>query len=414
MRLMKAFLVFTCFQSLSFADTYSVDAIVMERASSQNIVRKEVTLTNLKSSTHFDGEFVKIVRRDTDELIPIDPSGQNTESLRAATAYYQINKARLFFKQLGIEQTDFLTVRIGIRNLWHRRFHFQNERLGTPEEQFNNAHTHTSGEGIDHLGIQAWGKEIWLRDPLPIEITEAQQNEYKTYIRNHLPDEGRDLSFETMFFMVANAFLSNDPMDYIETAGSGLLQNFATNKTLRWLGPEVSLFFISDTYHLDAAMIPEVIIHEYIHFIMSDHIPTVENTAIMEGMSDFFTTEIMNHSEIAHDLGAYGELIRSRDARDMPVYDRSFDTNTPGILGTSSAYMLSILFRIHAFLSEHEGEETSLKIMFDLRKHLGIDSKIHRDFPRAIMNVLNAARAEGKISSNYRLSIMGILFQSGL
>src|SRR5690606_1307067 len=52
-------------------------------------------------------------------------------------------------------------------------------------------------------------------------------------------------------------------------------------------------------FHLDSALVPEIIYHEYSHVALSDHLVLSHSTAVIEGMADIFAGFIGNTSKLA-------------------------------------------------------------------------------------------------------------------
>ncbi|MBT4792118.1 MAG: hypothetical protein HON90_11150 [Halobacteriovoraceae bacterium] len=390
---------------LQKADTYyDVQTTAQVRNKDDKIVSAKIILPDLLAIDELNGKYFRIVSKDTEEIIKIDSTGKNKESLRAATAYFHLTQARLFYKSIGVEQKELLTVRIGIENKFHKKYHFQDVTRG---KMFNDAHTYAEGFGVTkyNIDIAAWGKEIWLRSPKKIAVSDEFKQQHRQLVRSLIPTNTY-FDWDMLVLQTLSALVSHNPADYIESTGTSLMKSYSTNMSIKLIAPEISLMLTADHFHLDTALIPEIVVHEYTHFIMSDYLPTVENTPIMEGLSDYFATKITNNTKIAFKLGVHGELISERDSQQEVLYNRAFDSGRPGNLGSGAAYVLSVLTLIDSHFKRYERDiNYAPKLFFEMRKHLTIDSKINDDLSRALMSA---------VPVKYRLSVLAILNQTGL
>jgi hypothetical protein len=387
---------------MSYANGASIQAVANVRDIENEIISETVLLEDLNSQTHFDGEYFKIVYKDTEEIIAIDPLGIDKTSLRAATAYYHLNLARKYYSELGFEQDEKITIRIGIDKDFSKKNHF----LLTPHEKlYNNAHTINSGAGNAATNTPAWGKEIWYRDPKAIKLSEQQLEGFKRHIENMLPTPSSRIDSEVIIYILINSAISADPEDYIKVSGKGIAQNYLANALIRFIVPELTILISENEFLLDTALIPEVHYHEYSHFMMTDYIPTVENTPLLEGLCDYFATKISRQTTIADSLGEYGQLISKRDSKNKLIYNYQFDLIREETLGPASAYVLSTLSQIENYLLRYESPADVERMIFKLRKVLTINSKIKKDLPTAILKVTHP---------RYKIGILAILNRSGL
>ncbi len=352
--------------------------MVMDRDSNQNLKSKFVPLDGLYMDHLLESKYFKVVRKDSNEIIEIDPNGENAESLRAQTVFYHLNKARKYFKILGINQESQITVRIGIETEYHKKYHYKS---GSKKKIYNNAHTIQPGS--------TWGHEIWFRDPKEEEFSQEYLDFRREHLRGIVP-LSRDISMDYFINLVLYTGLSYDPVSYLSSSAKRLGNDLIISGIAKYITPEVVLFFLAeDTYFLDTAMIPEVSYHEYTHYIMSDYLPSVVNTPIMEGLSDYFATKILNYSKLSHKLGNFGQEVQEKNSEKKVKYDPKFDMgHGEGQLQKGAAFVLRALQVIDTYLTEKENINYAPKVYYEMRKYLSINSQIATDLPQAILSSL--------------------------
>jgi len=292
---------------------------------------------------------------------------------KAATIYYHLDLARKYFEKIGKPQTEQLIVRIDIQNAYHKRFHFQNMNVSPV---FNNATTVAAGSGDTLYGIEPWGNEIWFRPVKKIKITKEFRKKYKKMLRNSLPRRS-NIDTDVLVFTALNAAISTDVVGSLETSGKTLLTNFLIDSFIRVAVPEMATLFLAKEFYFDASFVPEVMYHEYSHYAMSDSVAPEVNSSILEGFADYFATKISGIDKLAHELGDYGSLAKSRNAINEIAFDLQLDTK----LGVGTDFVLSVLHDIERYISKYEDDDFVEKRLFEMRKGLTVDTNIREGLP---------------------------------
>lgn len=388
--------------------TYAVDmnALVNARNEEHELVPTEVVLTDLLDEEKLEGTFFKIVSKSTNEVIKLEPFSDDKVLMRARNVYYHLTKAKRFFENIGFKQNEQIIIRIGIKDKFSKVAHFKkvakDEEEQLPNSSYNNAHTYMGGAAED--GVLAWGKEIWFRDPKVIDFTDEQIERTKKTMREQIPNANK-FNFNTLINNIIYATISGNPKQYFKSSGETLAINYGTNMVIRYIVPEITMALADKSWFIDMAMIPEVVYHEYSHYVMSDFLPPVINKPIMEGFSDFFSTQITNNAKIAADLSEFGNNILERNAKNNINYQANFDNDSDLMLGQGTAFVLSTLTLLNTYIDERMGEGSFVKILYKSRKHLTINSSISKDLSNAIIR---------EVPFQYRFGVMSILHNVGL
>ncbi len=356
---------------LSFStQIFSIEREVVTRNEKDKLVIVKKELKDLLSDTHFEGKHFKIVYKTTDETIAIDDS---LLARRASNVYYHLTIAKKYFERLGFKQDGQMIIRLDIENAYHKRYHFQNAKLNPI---FNNASTVAAGAGVESLGIPAWGHEIWFRPVKKEKISKEDKKRFRKLVRSSIPKTS-EVNADVIAYTAANAAISEDFKGSLEQSAKTLYQNYFLSAALRYGTPELLLLFSSKNFYFDAAFVPEVIYHEYTHYVMAEFVPPIDNTSIMEGFADFFAVLVSGRTKIAHKLGDYGSLVGSRNALAKKPYSRIIDTKA----GLGTEFVMSLLFEVHGMLVKKVGREQANKKILKLTEYITLDTKIRDDFP---------------------------------
>ncbi len=361
----------------SHAFSFEVQREVLERDDSGKLKVVTKALKNLKSKTHFSGEYFKVVLGTSNEPIKMDDS---TISKKAANVYYHLEKGREFFKTIGKEQElKEVVIRLEIQNEFHGTFHFSNPHINPIH---NNATTTDAGEAEPDFGVEAWGNEIWFRPVKKIALSKETKKQFKKTIRASIP-KSTSINEDVLIYTAADVLLASDKEQALATSAEELLTNYARDAAIRWLVPELSALLIRGKYFYDAAFIPEIIYHEYTHLIMSDYLPPVVNNTLLEGIADFFASKIANSPLLAHKLGEYGNMLQKRNALSTQLYEETLD----GEKGLGTDFVLSLLYEIDKEVTRLEGQDPLFfaKTIYEMRKSLTVDSTIAFDLPELML-----------------------------
>lgn len=385
---MKVWLLLILIPTLSLAKEFNV----VVRDKKDRLVVESRELTDLIVNDRFEGLYFKIVGKTDNEAITFDSPLAD----KAANTYYHLTRARKFFASIGRVQEEQITIRIEIENAFHRDYHFQNAQVGPV---FNNATTVVGGEGVDEFGIEPWGYEIWFRPIKRIPISKDLRKQAKKVIRSYLP-RTPSISTDVLLISGIEAASSNNFTGALAVTAEDLFQDFLINTTVRFVIPEIFALFMRGDYFLDTALIPEVIYHEYTHYMMADAVAPVANTALMEGFADYFATKVSNRLSLADELGDYGRLVESRDALSRDVYSLVLDTNQ----GLGSDFVLSVLYEIESYVSLYEPRQEVIKQIFEMRKSITVDSDLAQTLPELVWDYF----------PKYRYALTAILSNRGI
>jgi len=245
--------------------------------------------------------------------------------------------------------------------------------------------------------IEPWGNEIWFRPVKRIKITKEFRKKYKKSLRNSLPRRS-NIDSEVLIFTALNAAVSGNITGSLQTSGETLLTNYLIDSFIRVAVPELASLLLGKEFYFDASFVPEVMYHEYSHYAMSDSVAPEVNSSILEGFADYFATKISGIDELAHELGDYGKLAKSRSAINKIAYDLKLDTK----LGVGTDFVLSVLHDIEKYISKYEDNGFVEKRLFEMRKGLSVDTNIREGLPRLFWDYFPEYAVETSILLNNR------------
>lgn len=372
--------VFTLLVSnLTLAQSLDRRMEVVTRTEDNKPIVDEVVLTDLVSSEKFEGKYFKIVQGKSDEAIEFNDSVELT--LRAATTYYHLTRARQYFvekvKSDYVANLPQMVIRIELTNQFSELGHFAHDNL-TP--QFNNALTIPAGEGLASKGIKPWGMEIWFRPKKRVHLRDIQTNDLvnqefhvlMTRFRNqiHMQSLTRFLAQLAIAATSSSDVLTTDAL--IRTAGSSIIMEAG----YQFYEP-ISKFFSRKWYWLDSALVPEIIYHEYAHVALSDHLELSHSTATIEGMADFFAGQIANSPKLAKKIKKYNTF-NGKDATRKQEYMLQFESTAYA----NTDFVFGMLWELKNILGSEKGEE----FMFELRKKITTNSSVRVDLIEGILS----------------------------
>ena len=312
-------LITTLILFFSLADLQAIEikkrAVVRDDKYDASI--EEVKLSDLISDSSYEGKYFKIVKGKDNEAIRFDDSEEI--QLKAATAYYHLNKARKYFTDVaksnyvaGLPQ---LIIRIDLTNVFNEVGHFANDNLNP---QFNNALSIPAGKGYAPKNIPPWGMEIWFRPSKEIHIKEFQGSVDRGNVKGSLKSF-RDQTHMTNFRQFMTSVLQSDPSNAMRLAGSSLLIEFIYQTS------NISAeFFSRKIYRLDSALVPEIIYHEFAHIALSNNMELTHSTPVNEGMADYFAGKIANSKKLALKIKEYN-LFNGKKVKKKQQYNIAFE-----------------------------------------------------------------------------------------
>lgn len=378
---MKTLLILTLIlPTLAFSQVTERSFEALIRNDNNRPVMDEVVLTDLVSNDSFDGEHFKIVKGKSDEAIRFD--AEEALSLRAATAYYHLTKARRYFvEKIGSEYVANLpkmVIRIEHTNQFSELGHFAHDNF---DPQYNNALTVPAGKGLASKGVKPWGIEIWFRPTKRIHLRDLKTNDLANQemkvlmagFRNqiHMQSLQRFLSGAVMAMTQDGAPSPFATENIIRTVGSSLIMEAG----FQFIDP-ITKVFSRKWYWLDTAMVPEIIYHEYAHAALSDHLVLSHSTAIIEGMADFFAGQIADSPKLAMNIKKYN-VYNGKNAKRKQEYKIQFEMSDYA----NTDFVFGLLWEMDKIVGEEKGEA----FMYELRKKLTTNSTIRGQLIEGIL-----------------------------
>jgi hypothetical protein len=367
----------------------------------------DVLLEDLRSSDSFEGAHFKIVKGKSNEAIKFDADPQLT--LKAATAYYHLTKARKYFltkhKSSYVASIPQMTIRIEHTNQFSELGHFAHDNL---DPQFNNALTIPAGKGLASKGVKPWNMEIWFRPSKKIHLNDLNVNDlasrdfmvlmagFRKQI--HMQSIQRFLSQIVIAATQPNSAVNPLAMDsVVRTVGSSVIMEAGY-----LLFDPLTKVFARKWYWLDTALIPEIIYHEYAHIALSDHLVLSHSTAIIEGMADFFAGQIANSPKLASNIKKYNTY-NGKNANRKQQYMLEFEMTEYA----NTDFVFGLLWEMKKIIGEEQGES----FMFELRKKLTTNASIRGQL---IEGLLETCEEMCQLPFNDKLKILKALHSKGL
>ena len=305
------------------------------------VIRSEV-LPDLETDRAFEGRYFKIVAGKGDSALPIRDSAPELR-LRAATVYYHLNRARKFWVEtLGskfVEGMGKTTVRIEITNGYSDLAHFTNDRI---DPEYNNAVTVPAGSPMAGASGEPWGSEIWFRPLKRIRLKDLPESGLKGHadwiaryidgsvdtIREGVLGEFVKATLKRLFY----PSMLTVPYPAVLLGGAGTL--VLTALIARSAG-KLDRLFMKKEYYLDTAMIPEIVMHEFAHLALSDHLDLSRSTPVAEGLADYFSASASGNPDLAAGIRRYSNSVPKRGRNREPYasdYERLYFANADFVL----------------------------------------------------------------------------------
>lgn len=378
--------------SLFAQDTFTARAKVLERDKNFHPTLVERDLPYLLSPDHLEGKYFKMVKGKSDETISLHDDPELV--LRAANAYYHLNKARDFF--VNTMHSDYvrnlpkITSRVELLNDFSPLGHFKNDASAT---QYNNALTVPAADPDDmdflrNHGITPWNIEIWFRPLKRVNIKDLK-------VKNPgLGDWGSVLS--TVRNQVNMSTLQRFMGQMVQSAQHPDSQNaqdfWSWDTVLRYGGTTFMLeavyreaeplnrAFSQKWYWLDTAMVPEIIYHEFTHVALSDKLELSHSTGVIEGMADYFAGVIANSPNLATKIHEYNSY-NGKKAKNKEMYKVEFETTD----WANADFVFGMLWDLRTVL----GEDKANEFIFILHNKLHTSDSIRKQFIEGILDTCN-------------------------
>lgn len=399
-------LILLALPSLTLAQVSERSFKAMIRTVDNRPQLEEVVLTDLISNDSFDGEFFKIVKGKSDEAVKFD--AEEALTFRAATTYFHLTRARNYFvnklKSDYVKNLPKIVIRIEHTNQFSELGHFKNDAL---EPQFNNALTIPAGSGLASRNVRPWNMEIWFRPSKKIHLRDLRTNnleaqEFKVLMSGfreqiHMQSLTR---FLTGAVMAIKEDGSPNPLaieNLVRTVGASVVMEAG----YQFIDP-ITKAFSRKWYWLDTAVVPEIIYHEYAHVALSDKLVLSHSTAIIEGMADFFASQIAGSPKLASNIKKYNTY-NGKNAKRKQDYMIQFEMSDYA----NTDFVFGVLWEMKNILGENQGEA----FMYQLRKKVTTNSTIRGELIDGLLQTCDEVCDTpfvDKINMLKRLNLKGI------
>lgn len=345
--------------------------------------KESVELPELVRADAFEGRYFRIVERDSDQPILFSASPELV--YRAATVYYQLEKARQASEELSrkipalAKLSTQIVYPVSIRIEMDLPYSDVSHFVRDGSVQYNNSLTIPASGFMRATDVPAWGNEIWF---------------YKSK-KEKIPSFAQQLTAVMNQGTFKHALLQQLTFPEITKIGVALsygVQPQWTNHLVS-LGTslilsEVLMPFLAvlakpfhSTQYIDTALIPEVIHHEFAHLMFENQLGLFRPTAIVEGYPNYFAYQVSGITELAKKTGKAAKGYLPKKAKSKAKF--SFDQDR-SLMAATGSFVFSLLYQ----LDEAFGEEGK-QIVYGALESLDRSSAIQLDFERAIFKSIN-------------------------
>lgn len=355
---------------------------VVVRSPKFRAIIKPMNLTNLESTSSFDGTYFKIVNGTSSSAIPFESDPELV--LKAATTYYHLSLARDYFvnkvNSEKVKNLKKMTIRIDLTREFFELGPFAN--VNKPPV-YNTAITIPAGAGFPSRGVAPWDMEIWFR---PKKVTHIDELNLRTNIGQIdtlfgiFREQVHMMSFQRfMAGLIGQTINKSNPnslpselfwQNSMRIAGTSLLMELF----YQFRDPLTKLTSRKH-FWLETALIPEVIYHEFAHVALSDHLALSHESPVVEGLADIFAVMISGGSKIATNIKKYNTF-SGKNAKRKQDYQIQFENSNYG----NADYVLGLLWNV----KEVVGETLAPKFMQVLSTKLNSSSSVRNQLVKGI------------------------------
>jgi hypothetical protein len=351
--------------------------VLVRRGNSHATIRASVWLEDLAHEQQLEGKFFKIVKGKNDEAVSFDDPDQELV-FKAATVYHHLTLARGYWEQKlqarRLKCIPQIVVRLELTNQFDEQGHFAHDNRSP---QFNNALAIPAGASPAWVPLERqriWTEEIWFRpkkyietmtimgDMGPNPLTQALQT-LEGGIEGYAQGRLQWAVMQRLFYPAATV----GPLwhELIRFAGT-----YALGRGAIQASTQMDALFLEKWYYLDAAMVPEVVFHEYTHIVLSDHLALSHTTPVVEGMADYFAAAISGQRKIYGHVSNHSNS-KPKDTQARRNYRHWDEMN----LNATADFVLSVLWDVRELL----GEEVGDRVVYGARKYLSTSSATIND-----------------------------------
>jgi hypothetical protein len=351
--------------------------VLIRRPNSHATIRGSVWLEDLTQAEQLEGRYFKIVKGKDDQAVSFGDQDQELV-FKAATVYHHLTLARKYWaqklKSQRLKAIPQIVVRLELTNQFDELGHFAHDNRSP---QFNNALAIPAGTSPSWLPVErqrSWEEEIWFRpkkyietktimaDMGPNPLTQALQT-LEGGIEGYAQGRLQWAVMQRLFYPAASV----GPLwhELIRFAGT-----YALGRGAIQASTQMDALFLEKWYYLDAAMVPEVVFHEYTHIVLSDHLALSHTTPVVEGMADYFAAAISGQRKIYGHVSGHSNS-KPKDTQAKRNYRHWDELN----LNATADFVLSVLWDVRELL----GDEVGDRVVYGARKYLTTSSATIND-----------------------------------
>jgi hypothetical protein len=164
---------------------------------------------------------------------------------------------------------------------------------------------------------------------------------------------------------------------------------------------QLSKLFRRKWYHLDTALIPEIIYHEYAHIALADGFSITHSTPVNEGMADYFAGVISNSSKLALKIKKYNTF-SGKNAKRKTLYRAEFEKNE----NANADFVFGLLWNIKHIM----GTERANALIFSLRNQINSDASVRVTLLDSILSQCKIHCKDYKVD---KLRLYGLFTKEG-
>jgi hypothetical protein len=392
-----AIFFFVLLASRSEAQTQEVSALIRQ---DKKLLQANVTLTDLTSSTSFQGKYFTVVDGETDTPISFD--AEASQKLRAATVYYAFSQSRDYFKKvlsslvetLPEEQRDYLdkpmVIRLNMTHAYSAAVHFN--KTGNI---YNGAVTVPASDGMRADNVKPWNSETWFFTGKKIKVQNPASG-----VPGALNNSSFKLSiFESLATQDVTAAIQQVALDNFssEVFAQDLIVSFALSELLL-PATAMAIKMVPSYIYLDAAMIPEIAANEYSHYALYPWLDLKRRFHVGEGYAHYFAAKIVGLTRLQDKSGKYSKgytPIRG-DSPNMYTF-----ANEVGAYAAMSSFTFSVLEDVERSLGSD-----GLATIVGTLPYLNSDSSLKLDFTRSLYSSLSDLERQGDKKINDKFFVI--------
>ena len=336
---------------------------IITRDAKDRAVHAWVDLPELLNPDVAETEHFRVVMKKSDAPVRFSELSDE-DRLRASNLIYHYTRAREYFIQvqhseevLNMEQ---VVIRLDITNGANTTGHFDNDSLNP---KYNSAFSIPPGSGFvpirkdpndsnsEIVGRKAvnWGLETFYNPPKSIPTKE---------LLAHLSQDPLDPTIKTARGIVyptqisvasqnaARFFFtpSYDSSTWIDSL-TRQVGTLAVIEASFVVMKQINHALLPKNYYLDAALIPEIIVHEFSHLALSKYLVPTQATPVVEGMADYFAAVIGDSPKLALKIKEYSTG-QGKNGSKVKPFDVAYERKEKA----TSDYVLGLLWGIREVL----------------------------------------------------------------